>query len=205
MLIQHSSSPEAEVTRGLAVERRGRDAGAGVRLPVEGIRGHYYGLAAGTSTGVGRVIWKTRRGPGSRQEYGGFRAGCESGTVRTLTGSSVTPPRLVFVVGRRRPRAYVVRSHSRNGGGGVLVVPGQHERRLWLGALRGQLGFRRSLADAVPQTGVVDRLGIVAIAEPGRDYEFRVTLTNDALGRGAEGLQAPILHLSEVCGPDFLA
>ena len=33
----------------------------------------------------------------------------------------------------------------------------------------------------------MDRLGgIVAIAEPGRDYEFRVTLTNDAQGRGAE-------------------
>ena len=37
------------------------------------------------------------------------------------------------------------------------------------------------------ETGVVDRLGgIVAIAEPGRDYEFRLTLTNDAQGRGAE-------------------
>ena len=41
------------------------------------------------------------------------------------------------------------------------------------------------------ETGLVDRLGgIVAIAEPGRDYEFRVTLTNDAVGptdgRGAE-------------------
>ena len=37
------------------------------------------------------------------------------------------------------------------------------------------------------ETGVLDRLGgIVAIAEPGRDYEFRLTLTNDAQGRGAE-------------------
>ena len=37
------------------------------------------------------------------------------------------------------------------------------------------------------ETGLVDRLGgIVAIAEPGRDYEFRLTLTNDPQGRGAE-------------------
>ena len=42
----------------------------------------------------------------------------------------------------------------------------------------------------------VDRLGgIVAIAEPGRDYEFRLTLTNDAQsGPRGGGLQAVILH-----------
>ena len=53
--------------------------------------------------------------------------------------------------------------------------------------LRGQLRFGRALADVVRNGRVVDRLGgIVAIAEPGRDYEFRLTLTNDAQGRGAE-------------------
>ena len=45
------------------------------------------------------------------------------------------------------------------------------------------------------ETGVVDRLGgIVAIAEPGRDYEFRLTLTNDARGPRGGGLQAVVLH-----------
>ena len=54
------------------------------------------------------------------------------------------------------------------------------------------------------ETGVVDRLGgIVAIAEPGRDYEFRLTLTNDA-GDTAAGRRSTSCYfaLIRACGRD---
>ena len=68
------------------------------------------------------------------------------------------------------------------------------------GSVLFQVSFdsRRPLADAVRDGRAwIGSGGIVAIAEPGRDYEFRLTLTNDAVGatrpRGG-GLQAVILH-----------
>ena len=129
-----------------------------------------------------------RRGPGSRQQYAGFELVVSSGTVRTLAGSSVSPPRLTFSrERRRRPRGrmssavnsqrrsvgFLSYADSANGGyGSVLFEVSFDSGAHWL---------------TLYETGVVDRLGgIVAIAEPGRDYEFRVTLTNDAQGRGAE-------------------
>ena len=59
------SSPEARGHAGPAVERWGRDAGAVVRLPVQGIRGALPRSTRAHRRPSGRGIWKTRRGPGS--------------------------------------------------------------------------------------------------------------------------------------------
>ena len=59
------SSPEAEVTRGRLWNGGDSDAGAVVRLPVEGIRGALPRFTRARRRGWGRGIWKTRRGPGS--------------------------------------------------------------------------------------------------------------------------------------------
>ena len=112
-----------------------------------------------------------------------------SGTVRTLTGSSVSPPTVGLCGVGDAGRGGVCRPQSTpNGGGGVPVV-----RWTALNGGYGSVLFQVSFDSGAHwltlyENGrAVDRLGgIVAIAEPGRDYEFRLTLTNDAQGRGAE-------------------
>ena len=95
---------------------------------------------AGTSTAVGPGYLEDAAGTWFAQQYAGFELVVGSGTVRTLAGSSVSPPRLTFRGGGDAGRGGVCRPQSTpNGGGGVPVVSGQYERRLWLGALRGEL------------------------------------------------------------------
>ena len=123
--------------------------------------------------------------------------------MRTLAGSSVSPPRLTFA-GSETPAAgaYTVRSQlptavvgflsypdSTNGGyGSVLFEVSFDSGAHWL---------------TLYQTGVVDRLGgIVAIAEPGRDYEFRLTLTNDAAVGAGRRSTSCYFALIRVCGRD---
>ena len=72
---------------GPAVERRGRDAGAVVWLPVEGIREDHDGVR-GTSTGTGPGYLEDTAGTWFAGQYAGFELVVSSGTVRTLTGSA---------------------------------------------------------------------------------------------------------------------
>ena len=180
------SSPEAEVTRGRLWN--GGDVMPGRSF---GFQSKKYTdittIYAGTSTAVGPGYLEDAAGTWFADQYQGFELVVSSGTVRTLTGSRVGPPRLTFA-GLDTPAAgaYVVRSQlptavvgflsyadSANGGyGSVLFEVSCDSGDHWL---------------TLYQTDVVDRLGgIVAIAEPGRDYEFRLTLTNDSQGHGAE-------------------
>ena len=197
------SAPEAEVTRGRLWN--GGDVTPGRSF---GFRSKEYAnittVYAGTSTATGPGYLEDAAGTWFAQQYAGFELVVSSGTVRTLTGSSVSPPRLVFA-GSETPAAgaYVVRSQlptaavgflsyadSANGGyGSVLFQVSFDSGAHWL---------------TLYETGVVDRLGgIVAIAEPGRDYEFRLTLTNDAAHRAA-GLRSTSCYfaLIRVCGRD---
>ena len=141
------SSPDATVTRGRLWN--GGDVTPGRSF---GFRSKEYAnittVYAGTSTAVGPGYLEDAAGTWFADQYKGFELVVSSGTVRTLTGSSVGPPSVVApttaptltFAGSETPAAgaYVVRSQLPNGGGGVPVVPGQHERRVRLGALRGQ-------------------------------------------------------------------
>ena len=180
------SSPEAEVLRGRLWN--GGDVTPGRAF---GFRSKAYAeittVYAGTSTATGPGYLEDAAGTWFAEQYKGFDLVVSSGTVRMLTGSSVSPRRLIFS-GLETPAAgaYVVRSQlptavvgflsyadSTNGGyGSVLFEVSFDSGAHWL---------------TLYETGVTDRLGgVVAITEPGRDYEFRITLTNDAEGRGAE-------------------
>ena len=101
--------------------------------------------------------------------------------MRTLTGSSVSPPRLMFAGGDTPAAgAYTVRSRLATAVVGFLSYADSTNGGY--GSVQFQVSFDSGAHWlTLYQTGVVDRLGgIVAIAEPGRDYEFRLTLTNDA-------------------------
>ena len=180
------SSPEADVLRGRLWN--GGDSAPGRSF---GFRSKEYAdittVYAGTSTATGPGYLEDAAGTWFAEQYKGFELVVSSGTVRTLTGSGVGPSRLTFAGGETPAAgAYVVRSRlptaavgflsyadSANGGyGSVLFQVSFDSGGHWL---------------TLYETGAVDRLGgIVAIAEPGRDYEFRLALTNDAQGRGAE-------------------
>ena len=133
------SSPEAAVTRGRLWN--GGDVTPGRAF---GFRSKEYAnittVYAGTSTATGPGYLEDAAGTWFAQQYAGFELVVSSGTVRTLTGSSVSPPRLTFA-GLETPAAgaYVVRSQLPTAVVGFLSYAGQHERRLWLGALPGQL------------------------------------------------------------------
>ena len=93
----------------------------------------------------------------------------------TFAGSD-TPAAGAYVVRSQLPTAvvgFLSYADSSNGGyGSVLFEVSFDSGAHWL---------------TLYATGVTDRLGgIVAVAHPGRDYEFRVTLTNDGDGNGAE-------------------
>ena len=95
---------------------------------------------AGTSTAVGPGYLEDTAGTWFAQQYAGFELVVSSGTVRTLTGSSVSPPRLTFAGGETPAAgAYTVRSQLPTAVVGFLSYADSRERRLWLGALRGQL------------------------------------------------------------------
>ena len=128
------SSPEAQVTRGRLWN--GGDVTPGRSF---GFRSKEYAdittVYAGTSTATGPGYLEDAAGTWFAEQYKGFELVVSSGTVRTLTGSSVSPPRLTFAGGGDTGRGGVYRPQSTpNGGGGVPVVCGQCERRLWLGA-----------------------------------------------------------------------
>jgi hypothetical protein len=184
------SSPEAQVTRG-------RLWNGGDETPARsfGFRSKEYAnittVYAGTSTATGPGYLEDAAGTWFAQQYAGFELVVSSGTVRTLAGSSVSPPRLVFA-GSETPAAgaYVVRSQLPTAAVGFLSYADSTNGGY--GSVQFQVSFDSGGHWlTLYETGVVDRLGgIVAIAEPGRDYEFRLTLTNDAVGatdgRGAE-------------------
>ena len=193
-LIRIPRRPRREVTRGRLWN--GGDVTPGRSF---GFRSKEYAdittVYAGTSTAIGPGYLEDAAGTWFAGQYAGFELVVSSGTVRTLTGSSVSPPRLTFA-GLETPAAgaYVVRSQlptavvgflsyadSANGGyGSVLFQVSFDSGAHWL---------------TLYETGVwIGSGGIVAIAEPGRDYEFRLTLTNDATGPRGRGLQAAILH-----------
>ena len=133
------SSPEAAVTRGRLWN--GGDAEPGRSF---GFRSKEYAdittVYAGISTATGPGYLEDVAGTWFVEQYKGFELVVSSGTVRTLTGSSESPPRLTFTGVRDASRGGVCRPQSTpNGGCGVPVVCGQSERRLWLGALPGEL------------------------------------------------------------------
>ena len=133
------SSPEAAVTRGRLWN--GGDVTPGRAF---GFRSKEYAnittVYAGTSTATGPGYLEDAAGTWFAQQYAGFELVVSSGTVRTLAGSSVSPPRLTFAGGGDAGRGGVYRPQSTpNGGGGVPVVCGQPERRLWLGAVPSEL------------------------------------------------------------------
>ena len=170
------SSRKAEVLRG-----RLWNGGDSAPARPFGFRSKEYAnittVYAGTSTGVGPGYLEDAAGTWFAEQYKGCELVVSSGTVRTLTGSSVSPPSVaptLTFAGGDTPAAgaYTVRSRlptavvgflsyadSTNGGHGevrfeVSFDSGAH----WL---------------TLYQTGVLDRLGgIVAIAEPGRITSF---------------------------------
>ena len=76
---------------------------------------------AGTSTAVGPGYLEDAAGTWFAQQYAGFELVVSSGTVRTLTGSSVSPPRLTFAGVGDTGRGRVCRPQSTaNGGVGFL-------------------------------------------------------------------------------------
>ena len=180
------SSPEAQVTRG-----RLWNGGDSAPARSFGFRSKEYAgittVYGGTSTGVGPGYLEDTAAIWFAGQYAGFELVVSSGTVRTLTGSNVTPPRLTFV-GLETPAAgaYVVRSQLPTAVVGFLSYADSGNGGY--GSMQFQVSFDSGAHWlTLYETGLVDRLGgIVAIAEPGRDYEFRLTLTNDAQGRGAE-------------------
>ena len=152
-------------------------------------------MYAGTSTRVGPGYLEDAAATWFAQQYKGFELVVSSGTVRTLTGSSVSPPSVaptLTFAGLETPAAgaYTIRSQLPTAVVGFLSYADR------LNGGYGEVQFEVSfdsgahwltLYESRDGDSVVDRLGgIVAIAEPGRDYEFRLTLTNDAQGRGAE-------------------
>ena len=180
------SSPDAEVLRGRLWN--GGDVTPGRSF---GFRSKEYAeistVYAGASTAVGLGYLEDAAGTWFADQYKGFELVVSSGTVRTLAGSSVSPPRLTFAGGETPAAgAYTVRSQPPTAVVGFLSYADS------LNGGYGSVHFEVSFDSGAHwltlyETGVLDRLGgIVAIAAPGRDYEFRITLTNDTQGRGAE-------------------
>ena len=126
--------------------RRSRAAGCGTVGTVTpgrsfGFRSKEYAdittVYAGTSTATGPGYLEDAAGTWFAEQYKGFELVVSSGTVRTLTGSG-SPPRLTFA-GVETPAAGRMSSavnFQRRSWGSCRT--GQYERRLWLGALRGQ-------------------------------------------------------------------
>ena len=176
------SSPEAEVLRGRLWN--GGDVTPGRSF---GFHSKAYAnittVYAGTSTATGPGYLEDAAGTWFAEQYKGFELVVSSGTVRTLTGSSVISAAAGLSRELETPAAgaYVVRSQLPTAVVGFLSYA--DSRTAVTASVRFEVSFDsgRALADVVRNGACVDRLGgIVAIAEPGRDYEFRLTLTNDA-------------------------
>ena len=105
---------------------------------------------AGTSTATGPGYLEDTAGTWFAQQYAGFELVVSSGTVRTLTGSSVSPPRLTFAGGETPAAgAYAVRSQLPTAVVGFLSYADSANGGY--GSVHFEVSFdsRRPLADAV--------------------------------------------------------
>ena len=146
-------------------------------------------VASGTSTDVGAGYLEDTAGTWFIDQYKGYQLVDSDGTVFTLTGCSILPSYLLFASGTPAAGAYTIRSaepaytvgfmsysDSSNGGTGDILLEMSYD---------GGEGFGSWLT--LYWTGLADRLGgTIAIAVPGRSYQFKLTLTNDGAGAGPE-------------------